>query len=258
MSAYNASAPVTHSTTAPSTRNPPLPWWAKKLNPYQEWMAGDTGGGSTMLYTPIKPSAMNHTHITGPNTVPTPPVPRFWIRNSVTSTSTAIHTTQCVRAGAATPRPSTADSTVIDGVITPSPKNNAAPSTAASTTSLRVSGCWRVARCASAIIAMIPPSPLLSARMMKVTYFSATTISNVHSTSDSTPSTLNVVTGMPCWSLKASLKVYSGLVPRSPNTTPIAPSTMTRMALRLESSLCTGRVSVLFITDPAPRATPCG
>ena len=126
------------------------------------------------------------------------PVPRLCTRNTATSTITAIHTTQCESAGAATPRPSTADSTVIEGVITPSPKNSAAPSTAANMTSLRVRGYWRVARCASAIIAMMPPSPLLSARMMKVTYFNATTISSVHSTSDNTPSTLNVVTGMPC------------------------------------------------------------
>src|SRR6185437_727518 len=119
----------------------------------------------------------------------------FWNRNSVINTITAIHTTQGASAGAATPRPSTADSTVIEGVITPSPKNSEAPSTAASTTSLRVRGYLRVARWASAIIAMMPPSPLLSARMMNVMYFTATTITSVHSTSDNTPSTLKVVTG---------------------------------------------------------------
>src|SRR6185437_12067658 len=187
MSAYNASAPVTHSTTAPSTRNPPVPWWTKKLNPYHGLMARNTSGCCTMLYTPMRPSATNQMHITGPNTLPTLPVPRFCTRNRMTSTATAIHTTQCASAGAATPRPSTADNTVIDGVITPSPKNSAAPSTAASTTSLRVRGYLRVARCASAIIAMMPPSPLLSARMIKVMYFSATTISSVHNTSESTP-----------------------------------------------------------------------
>src|SRR6185437_4546405 len=256
MSAYSASAPVTHSTTAPSTRKPPVPWWTKKLNPYQGLMARSTSGCCTTLYKPIKPSATNHTHITGPNTLPTPPVPRFWNRNSVTSTITAIHTTQCESAGAATPRPSTAESTVIDGEITPSPKNSAAPSTAASTTSLRVRGYCRVARCASAIIAMMPPSPLLSARMMKVMYFNATTISNVHNTNDRMPSTLKVVTGMPCWSLKASLKVYSGLVPRSPNTTPIAPSTITcRAFLPASVDASMAALSVIF---PVPRARLCG
>ena len=45
-------------------------------------------------------------------------------------------------------------------------------------------------RCASAISAMMPPSPSLSARMMIVTYFSVTTIISAQNTSDSTPSTV--------------------------------------------------------------------
>src|SRR5579875_1727848 len=187
MSAYSASAPVTHSTTAPSTRNPAPPWCAKNVTAYQGLIARSTSGCCTMLCRPTRPIATNHTHITGPNTLPTRPVPRFWNQNSASSTITVSGTTQRDSAGAATLKPSIADSTVIDGVITPSPKNSEAPSNAASTTSLRVRGYCRVARWASAIIAMMPPSPRLSARMMKVTYFTATTTTSVHSTSDRTP-----------------------------------------------------------------------
>ena len=43
----------------------------------------------------------------------------------------------------------------------------------------------------SAINAMMPPSPSLSARMMMVTYFTVTTMVNAQNTSDSTPSTVS-------------------------------------------------------------------
>ena len=38
---------------------------------------------------------------------------------------------------------------------------------------------------------MIPPSPLLSARMITVTYFTVTTIISAQNASDSTPSTVS-------------------------------------------------------------------
>ncbi len=46
-------------------------------------------------------------------------------------------------------------------------------------------------RCASAISAMMPPSPSLSARMMMVTYFSVTTIISAQKISDRMPSTVS-------------------------------------------------------------------
>ena len=45
------------------------------------------------------------------------------------------------------------------------------------------------ARWASAMSASVPPSPLLSARMKKMTYLMVTNRVSVHSTSDTMPST---------------------------------------------------------------------
>ncbi len=75
---------------------------------------------------------------------------------------------------------------------------------------------------ASAIIAMMPPSPRLSARMMNTTYLSDTTRISDQNTSDSTPNTLVSFSAMACGPWKASRMVYSGLVPMSPKTTPTA------------------------------------
>ena len=63
----------------------------------------------------------NHTSMTGPNSVPTPAVPRFWRANRSRSRAAAIGTTHGASPGAATSSPSTAASTEIAGVITPSP-----------------------------------------------------------------------------------------------------------------------------------------
>ena len=63
----------------------------------------------------------NQTTIVGPNTAPMSPVPRRWTRNSPTSRTTAIGTMNGVKAVVATRRPSTAESTEIAGVMTPSP-----------------------------------------------------------------------------------------------------------------------------------------
>ncbi|MNN00958.1 hypothetical protein D3C81_1135620 [compost metagenome] len=49
----------------------------------------------------------------------------------------------------------------------------------------------RRVRWASAISAMMPPSPSLSARMMMVTYLSVTTMFKAQNASDSTPSTVS-------------------------------------------------------------------
>jgi hypothetical protein len=74
-----------------------------------------------------------------------------------------------------------------------------------------------VGRKASAIKAMMPPSPLLSARVMKVTYFRLTTIISDQKISDRMPRTLSGVIGTGWWAPpKTSLSAYSGLVPMSP------------------------------------------
>ena len=69
---------------------------------------------------------------------------------------------------------------------------------------------------------MMPPSPLLSARMMNTTYLSDTTMISAQKTNDKIPMTLGAVAASGWWPANTSFKVYSGLVPMSPNTTPMA------------------------------------
>ena len=68
----------------------------------------------------------------------------------------------------------------------------------------------------------MPPSPLLSARMMKVRYLTVTTIVSDQKISDRTPSR-SATAASAADPRMHSLSVYSGLVPMSPKTTPSAP-----------------------------------
>jgi hypothetical protein len=80
------------------------------------------------------------------------------------------------RAGLTTSSPSTADKTEIAGVIIASPKNSAAPKAPTATrAALDANEPLSPTRLTKAIRAMIPPSPSLSARMTKATYFTDTT-----------------------------------------------------------------------------------
>ena len=63
----------------------------------------------------------NHTTMIGPKNLPMPAVPRFCSRNSKNSTTRVSGMTQDLKAGETTSSPSTAESTEIDGVMTPSP-----------------------------------------------------------------------------------------------------------------------------------------
>jgi hypothetical protein len=69
---------------------------------------------------------------------------------------------------------------------------------------------------ASAISAMIPPSPRLLARISSVTYFSDTTIISVQKIAETPPSIVLRRQAIPYCGLKVSLTAYSGLVPMSP------------------------------------------
>jgi hypothetical protein len=64
---------------------------------------------------------VNQTSVIGPNSLPMPPVPKRCIANSPVSTTSVSGMTHSCSRGAATSRPSTADSTEIAGVMTPSP-----------------------------------------------------------------------------------------------------------------------------------------
>ncbi len=68
------------STTAPSTRNPCQPWWAKKPIPYAGFTARRIAGSWAMPRSPSSAMHVNQITITGPNTAPTVAVPRFWKR----------------------------------------------------------------------------------------------------------------------------------------------------------------------------------
>ena len=98
-----------------------------------------------------------------------------------------IGTIQLCSAGAATCRPSTAPSTEIAGVMTPSPKKIAVPKMPTKRRYRRSVGLFLTAREASASIAIRPPSPLLSARRIRTTYLIETMTVIVQNTSDRTP-----------------------------------------------------------------------
>ena len=107
----------------------------------------------------------NHTAVIGPNHTPMRAVPPRWMRNSASRMPTVIGSTSGASCGAATSRPSTALSTEMAGVSTPSHSTSAAPSTAIFCSS---GPSQAPPRCrdgrSSASSARMPPSPRLSAR----------------------------------------------------------------------------------------------
>ena len=110
-----------------------------------------------------------------------------------------IGTTQWPSRGAATRRPSTADSTEMAGVMMPSPKKIEVPKMPMTSSRRRSFGRSRTAIEASASMAIRPPSPLLSARRISTTYLIETTVVSVQKTSDRTPMMLRSVSGTwPC------------------------------------------------------------
>ncbi len=80
-----------------------------------------TPGWARMCGTPAAAITTNQSSITGPNRLPTLPVPNFCTANRTTRITAAIGTMRCSTLGAAVCRPSTAESTDTAGVITESP-----------------------------------------------------------------------------------------------------------------------------------------
>ncbi|MCU1699821.1 MAG: hypothetical protein JWR34_5884 [Mycobacterium sp.] len=169
MSAYSASAPVTASTTPANEKNAIPKFPTMNFTAYSGESAASICGWSAMPFTPLAPIATNQPIITGPKRRPTAPVPRRCTANSATMMLTVIGTIQPRSPGSITFMPSTADNTEIAGVIMLSPLNNAAPNTpsVASTTAVRPLRAPH--RRTSAMSAMMPPSPSLSARITSVT-----------------------------------------------------------------------------------------
>ena len=112
-------------------------------------------------------------------------------------TTTVSGSTHACRPGATKPIPSTADRTLMAGVIIPSPYRRAAPKspsrirTFLDPTSSSRRGATR------AVSARMPPSPSLSARNTKRRYLTDTTITSAQKISDRTPSTLVGSTASP-------------------------------------------------------------
>src|SRR5258706_8358730 len=78
---------------------------------------------------------------------------------------------------------------------------------------------------------------------MNTRYLTVTRVINDQNISERMPSTVDSFSGMPCAGLNDSFRAYSGLVPMSPNTTPMAPmvsapSFLLELFFITESCLC--------------------
>jgi hypothetical protein len=99
-----------------------MPGWAH-MNP-TAWcglMAQRISGWVTMCETPSTAIVKNQMSVTGPKNLPMPLVPRFCTANRQNSTTSVSGITYCLKWGETTSSPSTADSTEMAGVMTPSP-----------------------------------------------------------------------------------------------------------------------------------------
>ena len=171
MSAYSASAPVIARTTAPSAMNATKGRSAMNASAWCGDSARRIEGPASRCGSPIAARARNHSAITGPKNRPMPPVPRCCTANSAVSTISAPGTITALGTAAATSMPSKAESTEIAGVITESPKNSAAPTTPSTSATDASRGPTPPGPCSlrstSAVRARMPPSPWLSARMIR-------------------------------------------------------------------------------------------
>ena len=154
---------------------------------------------------------MNQSMVIGPKRKPTLPVPRCWIENRPMRRATVMGTMAWSRPGAATFRPSTADSTEMAGVIMPSPNRNEVPSRASTTMPKLHLLIALPARTGpgkpSASRASMPPSPSLSARMTTDRYLPEIRQSRDQMIRERMPMTLAGVGStapMPPWPDKAS------------------------------------------------------
>ena len=96
-------------------------WPTKKPIACRGSSATSTAGCSITCGRPSATSTPNHTSVIGPKARPMPPVPKRCTANSPVSTSSVSGRMKGCRLGAATSRPSIADSTEMAGVMTPSP-----------------------------------------------------------------------------------------------------------------------------------------
>ena len=189
MSAYNASPPVSARNTAPITANETFGSAIRKRAAAAGLTAVRMAGARQMLTNPRAPMTTNQTTIIGPNSLPMLPVPYCWITNNPIRTAIVAGTMKCSNPGAASLSPSMADSTEIAGVMKPSPYSNEAPTTPSRTSagSFAPLATWSAATSESN--ARMPPSPSLSARRTKTTYFNDTMTISAQRMSETIPRT---------------------------------------------------------------------
>ena len=179
-------------------------------------------GLAMMCGMPMHARIPNHANMMGPKTFPIFDVPLRWARKSAVRIARATGTTYVAMVGKATSRPSTAESTEMAGVMTESPKNSAAPKTPRRATAEAIRPGFKLRRTLVAR-ARIPPSPSLSARSTKQTYFRVTMRMSTQMMQEMTPVTSSSSRRTaPLSSVKTVRNTYSGLVPMSPKTTPKA------------------------------------
>ena len=170
-SAYNASAPVTASTTAASAKNAMREGPDKNPIAYVGRQRLEDLGMRAMPEHPQAPIARNQTIMIGPNTRPTGCGPEALHHEEHDDDRGGDRHDQWSSDGSTTSRPSTADSTEIAGVIMLSPKNSDAPKMPSAT---RIACVRRLPRTPcrriKVISARMPPSPSLSARSTSSTY----------------------------------------------------------------------------------------
>jgi len=121
MSAYSASPPVTHSTTAPRMMKVVVGCSQMKRSAWCGLSAHRMTGCVAMCMTPSTAMTANQTSVIGPKNLPMPVVPRFCTAKSPNRMTRVIGITAFLKLGETTSRPSTAESTEIAGVMTPSP-----------------------------------------------------------------------------------------------------------------------------------------
>ena len=184
-------------------------------------------GALPILIMPNTARVTNHNKVIGPNNFPTAAVPYFWIKNRATKITKETGMMNLFNPGAANSIPSTADRTEIAGVITDSPSSMHAPNIPRIMMKRWLFDLLSKERRAKAINERTPPSPLLSARITNKTYFTVTTKISAQIIIEITPKSASGVYAIPCLESKHSLSAYSGLVPMSPKTTPIAASIIT-------------------------------
>jgi len=152
--------------------------------------ASSTSGWRTMLTIPSAAIVRNHSTMMGLKKAEILEVPSLWSANSPTSVVTVSGSTQGSKAGDFSWSPSKADSTEIAGVMIPSAYSSAVPSRPMKRSGFQSPKTPPSAReGVSASSAMMPPSPLLSARRMSAAYFTPITMTSDQKMIESTPIT---------------------------------------------------------------------